>query len=145
VTTDPVKIASIQSLVKKSIWRKKNQIKPRLSPRFTQSCLSDLPFDLKWMILDLLDHKDIFTIQSAIYLYIEESYWRLRTSKMVIFEIQDVPPEKLDWEFLCPRLEELASSGILHNRHRIVQILRGTKNVFQKLGRDGKPILVTSA
>jgi hypothetical protein len=127
VTTDPVKIVPIQRLVKTSIWRKKNQIKPRFSPRFTQSCLSDLPFDIKWMIIDLLDYKDILTIQKALYLYIEESYWRVRTSKMVIFEIQDVPPEKLDWEFLCPKLEELASSGILHNRHRIVQILRGRR------------------
>lgn len=91
------------------------------------------------MILDLLDHKDIFTLQSARYLYIEESYWRLRTSKMVIFEIQDVPPEQLDWEFLCPRLEELASTGILHNRRRIVQILRGTKAVFQSWEEIGDP------
>jgi hypothetical protein len=131
------------------MWRKKNQIKPRFSPRFTQSYISDLPFDIKCMILDLLDYEDVFTIQSAIYLYIEESYWRLRTSKMQIyqipFEIQDVPPEKLDWEFLCPRLEELASSGILNNRHHIVHKLRLANVVFQRLRRDGKPILVTSA
>jgi hypothetical protein len=85
------------------------------------------------MILDLLDYDDILNMRSSLYLHIEESYWRSRTPKMSVFELQDVPQESLDWEFLCPRLEQLSLSGILRNRRRILRILEGTKDVFEKL------------
>lgn len=60
-----------------------------------------------------------------------DSYWRSRIPETFVFELEDVEEERLDWEYLCPRLEQLlASFDPLKNRQRIMRVLQGTRDIF---------------
>lgn len=134
---DPVKIPAVRTLIKKSIWRRKHQIRPRYSCPLIQCFLSRLPLDIQYIILDLLDYNDIFNMQQALEWPVGDSYWRSRVPKILFFELEDVEEEGLDWEYLCPRLEQLlASFDPLKNRQRIMRVLQGTKNIFLRNLRE---------
>lgn len=150
---DPIHIPAIRDLIQKSTKRPvraRTKRKTRswyshpliIEPLESSLSSFDLPLDIKYIILDLLNHADIRNALVALGWRIPDQYWRRRFPKDIIWEIEELTAPSTDvvWEYLCLEAELLLESlhGLM-NRQRIIQVLRGTKSLFfAAVGRDSK-------
>jgi hypothetical protein len=141
---NPIDIPAIQDLMQKSIKcragermkrKRKRWCSHPLPIKHLESSLSSfsLPLDIRYIILDHLNHTDIRNVLVALGWQIPDQYWRVRFPKDIIWEIEELtaPPTDVAWQYLCLEAELLLESlDGLRNRQRIIQVLRGTKNLF---------------
>ena len=94
-----------------------------------------LPLDIQQLILDnLVRLQDVGNAVAAFHWQLPGSYWRNRFPCDLIFELDDVPQEDLDWQYLFTEVGRLTeTSRGLQNRQRIFRILQGTRDRFFKI------------
>jgi hypothetical protein len=150
---DPMHIPAIHDLMQKSIKHRTGERMKRKTRRWSShsfitkyvksfSSSSGLPLDIKYIILDYLNHTDTRNVLMALKWRIPDQYWRGRVPKDIIWEIKELAasPTDVAWQDLCLEAELLLESlhGLL-NRQRIIQVLRGTKSLFfATAGGDSK-------
>ncbi|KAK2759836.1 hypothetical protein FQN54_002570 [Arachnomyces sp. PD_36] len=86
----------------------------------------DLPPELQLLILDFLP--DIIDIGNAVKAFrwlVSDSYWKSRFPCEVIHELDDVPLDRVDWEYLSTEFGGLLRQDCwgLENRFRIFRLL----------------------
>lgn len=117
--------------------------KSRYMPRADapSSRLSYLPREIRYLILDQLDYKDIPILKTAVQHPIQESYWRGRMAFYLIGIDDEIPQDKqstIDWEYLCLETEKLdATTDIFKTRRRAIRILTEIKEKLLILLREG--------
>ena len=140
--TDPFHIPILQSLIKRSRKRRCCKV-----PRFTRARIPfmtvsktrpsplGLPLDIQQLILDnLVRLQDVGNAVAAFHWQLPGSYWRNRFPCDLIFELDDIPQEDLDWQYLYTEVGRLTeTSRGLQNRQRIFRILQGTRDRFFKI------------
>jgi hypothetical protein len=86
--------------------------------------MSDLPSEIFFDILDLLDCKTISTLGVALPIVIPDCYWRSRAAWNLI-EVDEIAGEDLNWQYLCSKFEAVSATRIrLEARRYIVDLLR---------------------
>lgn len=91
----------------------------------------NLPLEIVELILDHLSCEEIRSLRRHFSLRVSDSYWRLRSPKDVFFEVQNVNPDSLDWEYF--RLEGdqlLHTSESLQSRKCILLTLKDLKETL---------------
>lgn len=147
---DSAKFQPLQTLIKRSIWRKRNKVQSREAKskpcRIQRHWLIRLPAELQYMILDLLTTEEIQELRQVIDWPIPYTYWMSRIHpRGMMWELQDDDGcykevcDKIDWDFFYPRLEKLLQSEELAGRGRIMTKLQGIKaDFFQSLQEQKK-------
>jgi hypothetical protein len=90
-----------------------------------------LPTDVQWLLVDYWDYKSIPSALRSFGWVLPDSYWHQRFPKGgLIFEIEGMEFETVDWQFLCLGVEKLLEwSPELLNRRRVLQLLRLLHNI----------------
>lgn len=97
---------------------------------------SNIPLDIKILIMGYLSPKDAENMLTAFQWVIPDSYWQSRFPRTLIFEIESLiaSSKYLDWQYLCLQAQSLLeTSHELRNRRRILNILEGTKRIFYEM------------
>jgi hypothetical protein len=146
--TNPMDIPEVKDIIRKATEKsadKEERRKPESdtssnsfgesSMRFsTSKTLLTLPFDIQLLLLDFLRPADARKTLTATGWHVPDSYWRRRSPRKLIFEIDDLDPAvKVDWTFFCQEADELIESKSLYglqNRQRLFRILTGTRDMF---------------
>lgn len=104
-----------------------------------------LPLELKLMVLDYLEYRDVQSILFALGWQVPAHYWKKRFRSGLFFELKDMSPREDDWYTLWLASEELLHKkpplGLL-NRMRIFDILGGVirdLNSYDRLYHAGEP------
>lgn len=148
-TRDAVNIDEIRDMIDEAVkWRLHEETRPKTRQRArlyqsrADSGPGTLPFEVRLIILDLLqDRRDIWNMRTAFHgqwqWQIPDSYWRARfAGKDIIFEFEELRlREDLDWQYLRLKAEELLEYPChgLRNRQRIMDALEGTKSVLLQM------------
>lgn len=142
--TDPIDIPEVKDIIDRVTEKALNRgVEKQLGSHHSSTLTNDkaggqdllnLPLDLKLLVLDCLRPADTQSILAATGWQVPDSYWRSRSPRIIIFEIEELDPTvKVDWALFCQEAEELVESRSslgLQNRQRIFRILEGTKNLF---------------
>ena len=93
----------------------------------------ELPLELQLHILDYVP--EVSNIGNAVLAFqwsLPDSYWKRRFLCDEFYEVEDVPPDDLNWDFLFVEFGKLLKLGPwgLRNRQRIFRILRYTRDQF---------------
>lgn len=116
--------------------------RPRRAKSLLRDCLpSRFPLDIEYLILDLLDHRDISRMQRAIDWPVSKHYWRYRAPKAFVHELEDASKDDnyVDWEYLCLGVERLSERGSeLTCRRRVFELLQGPRDVFRRRLKEGR-------
>lgn len=111
---------------------------PREDAPFSR--LSYLPREIRYLILDNLDYKDIPILKTAVQYHIHKSYWRGRMGFYLIGIDDDILQNKqsIDWEYLCLETEKLDATTEISNTHRrAIRILTEIKEKLLIVLREG--------
>jgi hypothetical protein len=94
-----------------------------------------LPLDIQQLILDELSEPiDAGNTVVAFHWQLPDAYWRTRFPLDMIFELDEISSDDMDWQYLFIEFGHLArSSRALFNRQRIFTVLRGTRDRFFKI------------
>lgn len=84
------------------------------------SRISNLPVEIFFQILDLLNCKEISKLRVAMRIDISDRYWRSRAA-LTLVEMDEIAGEDLNWQYLCTRIE--ASFQFVSRRY-VVDLLR---------------------
>lgn len=79
--------------------------------------------------------RDILKLQSAIEWPIADAYWHSRVPTKLLFEIEDLPEENLDWTHICVSLAELELSepfDWFRNRQRVLGMIDETRCMLER-------------
>jgi hypothetical protein len=140
---DPMKIPALHDLIEKSSRRRERFRRTRAR----RMVFLDVGYErfgllteIKWLIVDCLDYKTIPHALRAFGWILPDSYWYQRLSGL-IFEVEDVKFENVDWQFLCLEVEKfLEFSPELKNRQRVMRLLQKAKNIFlEQVEQHGSP------
>jgi hypothetical protein len=138
--TDPFECKDVRKLIQKSVSRlAKGANEERRAKSPVQNCLlTRFPLDVQFIILDLLDHRDISKARRAIYWPMVQHYWRYRAPKAFAHELQDITENDhdVDWEYLCLGVEKLSEKRPLRCRRKVFELLQGPRDVFYKLLKE---------
>ncbi|KAK2761588.1 hypothetical protein FQN54_001416 [Arachnomyces sp. PD_36] len=139
---DPVKIPALRSVIDESIKRRHAEYLTS-NPGNSDAGIfqnvrrtpgrHNLPLDIQWMILDLLEYNDIPSLLRALGWVLPDVYWERRLPKNLIFELEDLKKDEseFDWQFLCLGVEKLLrTSPELLNRQRLFPILAKMSELF---------------
>jgi hypothetical protein len=138
---DPVKILPLRAVVEESVLRPAREKVAceaiELHPIFLDikhTAISNIfPCEIQWMILDLLDYKNIPKTLRAFGWVLSDIYWSRRFPKDLVFETDDLMGEQpeIDWQFLTLGVEKLlhCSPGLL-NRRRLLPVLKKARDLF---------------
>lgn len=133
--TDPIDIKAVQDLLTESSKRalSKEAAGPIANMGSSQDVkISNLPLDIKLLVLDCLLYHDIANLLEVLDWEIPNSYWRSRLPGHV-FEIENLRlGQPFDWRFFFVGIEQLlkTSPGLL-NRQRIYQRIEIIKHHFK--------------
>jgi hypothetical protein len=90
--------------------------------------LSYLPYNIRYVILDYLDYRDISNLKKAIQYPILDGYWRSRAAVYLIGEMNEIVEDDLNWEYLCMEIEKIDdTTDIFRSRYHILRILGDIK------------------
>lgn len=98
----------------------------------------ELPQELKYLILDYLEFKDVRRALAAFGWVVQESYCRSRFRSDLFFEIQEYSIPLVDWHVLWRESEsflEMGSCCGLENRKRIFKIVKSIQSEFDQYRR----------
>lgn len=131
--TRPMQTPAVWGLIKRCRLRGKATAVLASTPHRT-SCplVTSLPLEIKFMILDLLDHRTVGAMLITIPWEIPDSYWRIRLYNGILFEVRKLDPELiLDWQLLCLKAEALCEKmRPLRTRQRIMNVLKDIAKPF---------------
>ncbi|OJJ42501.1 hypothetical protein ASPZODRAFT_147333 [Penicilliopsis zonata CBS 506.65] len=122
---EPLKIMSMKKLIEAHHTRSANSTLP-------SSTQSMLPYEIRCIILDYLDHQTLHSLLRAVNCPLDDSYWRSRMSFYLI-GMEEVVKEaeqqhQLNWQALCLETEQLdATTDVFRIRHRVVDSLTDIK------------------
>ncbi|KAL4767741.1 hypothetical protein BDW60DRAFT_226345 [Aspergillus nidulans var. acristatus] len=69
-----------------------------------------LPAEILFLVANRLPSSDVVAVQEAMGLYFGDAYWRSRIPSEFFHEVKNLREQTLDWEYLCLKLELLASN-----------------------------------
>lgn len=106
------------------------------------SCLSYLPGEILYLILDLIDYRTYTKLQSTVQVPIGDDYWRQRAVRL-LSGVDTIKEDKnqLDWRHLCLELERLHESSIKFRiRRRVLAALEEIKAAFFRQLKKDEPL-----
>lgn len=125
-------------LIERSFWKTNSKI--RHKKPLLQNCLpTRFPLDIQYIILDLLDRRELARVKKVMHWPIGEHYWRHRAPRTLLYELRDVPKDdnRVNWEYLCLGAEKLlAFNQQLTSRVKVFDLLLGPRKVFRRLLRE---------
>jgi hypothetical protein len=129
--SDPLEIAELQSVLEQ---------KPAREPHVRFETGVDVPYDIRCVVLDLLDHRDTCNLQAAFGWHMPPVYWaqRLRRQRL-LFELDGIDYGAIDWRSACLAVERLLgrrTTGGLFERERVFRILDDVKERLPMLRND---------
>ncbi|RJE27046.1 hypothetical protein PHISCL_00631 [Aspergillus sclerotialis] len=170
MTVNPMRTPALGKLIKHSKLRWKRSRMINLNKKaanentdkslsFIECSALSLPLEVKFMILDHVDPKDMENMLLATQWKIPETYWRMRLYSGNMFEIYGLDQEKnIDWRWLCVQFEIRSQTWpALCNRNRIVDIIKdivgpfhdalgtNSREELQQLNQDRKGRLIEAA
>lgn len=90
-----------------------------------------IPVEIQYMIFEYAKVQDAFNALEAFNWPVLDSYWIERTPTDLVFELQEVPSDQLDWAYVCAKIADLLElTSDLVNRQRTIGILREIKKIF---------------
>lgn len=141
---DPVKIPALRKVIDESIGRRHGDELNGKTGNPSLNIFQDvkhtpgphnLPLDIQWLILDLLEYTDIPHLLRAFGWMLPDFYWARRLPKSLIFELGDLNKDisEFDWQFLCLGVEKLLrTSPEMLNRQRLFPVLDKTIELFRE-------------
>lgn len=106
------------------------------------SCLSYLPCEILYLILDLIDYRTYTKLQSTVQVPIGDHYWRQRAVRL-LHRVDTIKEDKnqLNWRHLCLELERLHESSIeFQTRRRVLAALEEIKAAFSRQLKKDEPL-----
>ncbi|KAK2732379.1 GPI inositol deacylase [Myotisia sp. PD_48] len=143
--TDPGWVPALHRLIMRSKKRRRYghvvptaaSFKPTLrpiEPSTLSTLLNYLPLEIQELVISELSDLDAANAIKQYSLHLPDGYWRRRLDLEMIFEVSEIPPGAMDWQYFFAGLSHLArSSRGLLNRQRIFRILRGTRDLFMEI------------
>lgn len=118
---DPYRNTQAQTVIDSSRVLKKTT---SFAQPLWHSRISDLPTEILFEILDLLNCKDMSAMGVALQIIIPDCYWRSRAALNLI-EMDEIAGEDLNWQYLCSKIEAVSASSLqFQSRRYIVDLLR---------------------
>lgn len=117
----------IRKLMSQSRKRIEKGIEVKLSYLAVKSRITVFPLEIQYHIMDYLGGRDAIRAKQQLRWTLPASYWRTRIDTVRYYEMEYLPNEEYDWEYLCLRLEApWRASG----REGFMKVIRAIRQQF---------------